>query len=168
LSDSFLDKYVKRANTATRESSVTDDGEVIDFQEQSSEGATQLNGSSSLSLLGDSSDAATDFGSFGWLRGVRERALMLELRKKDGHIMAIAYAWIERMEFDPSHGITLYAPGQRIRITGSGLNIDVRPNTRVFDGLIRHRVPWLQECDSNESLRTSGNTVSIERITWED
>ena len=52
-----------------------------------------------------------DIGSFGWLRGMRERTTMLELRKKDGNITAIGYAWIEKIEFDPSHGITLHALG---------------------------------------------------------
>ena len=86
-----------------------------------------------------------DLGSFGWLRGMRERATMLELRKKDGNITAIGYAWIEKIEFDPSHGITIHALGREIKIQGRNLNTEVRPSVRLFQGLTRHRVPWVQE-----------------------
>ena len=33
--------------------------------------------------------AVDDFHSFGWLRGIRERASMLELRKKSGNVLAV-------------------------------------------------------------------------------
>ena len=39
-------------------------------------------------------EGAEDYGAFGWLRGIRDRALMLELRKKDGSIIAFGYAWL--------------------------------------------------------------------------
>jgi hypothetical protein len=47
---------------------------------------------------------AADLGAFGFLRGVRDRAVMLELRWKDGSVVAFAYAWLERAGFDPSEG----------------------------------------------------------------
>ena len=49
-----------------------------------------------------SEEEPSDLGAFGWLRGVHERAAMLELRRKDGSIVAFAYHWLERAEFDPS------------------------------------------------------------------
>lgn len=95
-----------------------------------------------------------DLGSFGWLRGMRERATMLELRKKNGNITAIGYAWIERIEFDPSEGITIHALGQSIKIKGRNLNVECRPQVRLFDGLARHRVAWIRElpgaCDLSD------------------
>jgi hypothetical protein len=60
-------------------------------------------------------EGADDFGAFGWLRGVRDRALMLELRHRDGKVSAFGYAWLERAEFDPSDGITLYFAGRVVR-----------------------------------------------------
>lgn len=90
-------------------------------------------------------DATDDLGCFGWLRGVRERALMLELRKKDGNIVAVPYAYIERMEYDPSEGIAILVPGHRVVLKGRDLNAEVRPQVRLFDGLVRHRVPWVRE-----------------------
>ena len=94
---------------------------------------------------GEATEADDDLGSFGWLRGMRERAVMLELRDKDGNITAIGYAYIEKMEFDPSAGITLHALGKVIKIQGRNLNTEVRSNVRLFQGLTRHRVPWVQE-----------------------
>ena len=109
---------------------------------------------------------ADDLGCFGWLRGVRDRSIMLELRKKDGHTLAIGYAWIERVELVPHEGITLHLPGRKVRITGSGLNVEARPTVRLFDGIIRHRVPWIREADRAELLR-SGSGACIERIEWD-
>jgi hypothetical protein len=112
-------------------------------------------------------DEAEDCGCFGWLRGVRDRSIMLELRKKDGHILAVGYSWLERVEFDPSEGITLHLPGRKVKITGSGLNADTRPTVRLFDGIIRHRVPWIREADRAESLTSDADAVVVESIAWD-
>lgn len=101
-----------------------------------------------------------DLGSFGWLRGMRERATMLELRKKDGNITAIAYAWIEKIEFDPSEGITIHALGQQVKIQGRNLNAEVRPGVSLFQGLTRHRVPWVGECSQNNAAGPLVETIS--------
>ena len=58
------------------------------------------------------------WAAFGFLRGVRDRAIMLELRHRDGRISAVGYAWLSGAEFDPSAGITLSfggTPGQNHR-----------------------------------------------------
>jgi hypothetical protein len=114
------------------------------------------------------SDEAENLGCFGWLRGVRDRSLMLELRKKDGHVLAIGYSWLERVEFQPDEGITLHLPGRKVRIKGSGLNADSRPTVRLFDGIIRHRVPWIRESDRAEMLSAGDDSVTIETINWDD
>lgn len=111
--------------------------------------------------------AEADMGCFGWLRGVKERALMLELRKKDGHILALGYAWIERIEYDPAQGITLYSPGKRVVMNGSGLNREVRPLVSLFGGLLRHRVPWVREADRAGLIGDAAHAAAIELITWE-
>lgn len=105
-----------------------------------------------------------DFGAFGWLRGIRDRAVMLELRQKTGNILAIGYAWLERIEFNPSEGITLYTAGRTIRIQGRNLNAETRPHVRLFQGLTRHRVPWIQEADASALVNPGDGTV-IESIS---
>jgi len=113
-------------------------------------------------------DEAEDLGCFGWLRGVRDRSIMLELRKKDGHVLAVGYSWIERVELQPEAGITLHMSGHKIRIKGSGLNTDARPTVRLFDGIIRHRVPWIREADRTELLKAGDDAVTVESITWDE
>lgn len=107
-----------------------------------------------------------DLRSFGWLRGLRESATMLELRKKTGNIVAIGYAWIERVEFDPSEGIFLDVGDQRIAIRGRNLNAEVRTGVRLFEGITRHRVPWIREMDAVRALDSDPGTCLVESIRW--
>ena len=113
-------------------------------------------------------EEAENLGCFGWLRGVRDRSVMLELRKKDGHVLAIAYSWLERVEFQPEEGITLHLPGREVRIKGSGLNKEARRQVRLFDGIIRHRVPWIREADRTESLKAASESTVVESIQWDE
>jgi uncharacterized protein YlzI (FlbEa/FlbD family) len=120
---------------------------------------------SDLQLVSDA-DGTEDLGAFGWMRGARDRAVMLELRKKNGNILAVGYGWIERIELDPSEGITLIAGGQRIKIKGRNLNGEVRPQMRLFQGITRHRVPWLQEADQPGSLQADKTATVIESLEY--
>lgn len=107
-----------------------------------------------------------DSVSFGYLRGVRDRALMLELRKKNGNIKAFGYAWLSQAEFDPSRGIVLHIAGQQIRICGRNLNAEHRPNVRLFQCLLRHRVPWIQEADEETWMKSPDQDCVIEMLEW--
>ena len=119
-----------------------------------------------LPSRGETEEPPADLGAFGWLRGVHERAAMLELRKKDGSILAFAYHWLERAEFDPSEGITLRFGPQKVRITGCNLNAEARPNVRLFAGIVRHRVPWIQEADRPAAMAAGRGAVVIEGISF--
>lgn len=117
------------------------------------------------SALADELQQPEDLGCFGWLRGVRERAVMLELRKRDGNILAIGYNWLERVEFDPSVGIMLHATGREIRIIGRKLNSEIRPHVRLFDGIVRHRVPWVVECPGVQ-FPSNQDMPTIDSLKW--
>ena len=107
-------------------------------------------------------ELAEDQGAYGWLRGIRDRATMLELRKKNGNILALGYAWLEKVEYDPSDGITLHFVTQKIRLEGRNLNTQ-SPNTiSLLQGLMRHRVVWIQEEQAVEF--DSGRTMLVEKI----
>jgi hypothetical protein len=112
------------------------------------------------------SGGVDDFHSFGWLRGIRERATMLEFRKKSGDVMAIGYSWIERVEFNPTEGITLHVHGEKIRIKGRNLNAEIRPEVRLFQGITRHRVAWVQETDRLNSMNKRDGVAFVEEICW--
>lgn len=111
-------------------------------------------------------EACDDHAVFGWLRGTRDRSVMLELRKKNGNILAVGYAWLDRAEFDPSEGITLCLGGQKIIIRGRNLNAEVRPEVRLFQGICRHRVPWIQEADQVAFMKSQGEGTLVEEIKW--
>jgi hypothetical protein len=112
----------------------------------------------------DEAGIVDDLRAFGLLRGVHERALMLELRLRDGIIAAFGYAWLEHAEFDPSNGIMLQFGGRKVHITGRNLNIEARPNVRLFNALVRHRVPWIHEADESTALAAPRAAIVIEGI----
>jgi hypothetical protein len=112
------------------------------------------------------SESLDDLGHFGYLRGTRDRALMLELRKKDGSVRSFGYAWLEEADFDPSEGITLHIAGRKITIRGRHLNSEIRPNVRLYQGIIRHRISWVQEADNATSMESGGKGLIIEKIEW--
>lgn len=107
-----------------------------------------------------------DLGCFGYLRGVRERAVMLELRKKNGNILAIGYSWIERIEFDPSSGIVLHSAGQRVSIAGRHLNGPEGATAKLFEAMTRHRVPWIHEVERVRELAAGGDVCVVDSILW--
>lgn len=118
------------------------------------------------SPLGEAESDADDLGAFGWLRSNRERALMLELRRKTGDVQAWSYALLQKMDFDPSGTITLWFPGQKIIVRGKNLNAAIRPNVRLFEGLTRHKVPWIQEIPEMGRFEPSGDVTVIDQIEW--
>jgi hypothetical protein len=110
-------------------------------------------------------DSLEDLGVFGWLRGVRDRAIMLELRHKDGTISSYGYAWLKKAKFDPSGEIMLDFSGETVRITGRNLNAEIRANVRLFAGIVRHRVPWIQEADASAIMDSTKSATIIEELT---
>lgn len=118
------------------------------------------------SLILDDADNLENCGYFGWLRGVKERSVMLEFRKADGNIRAVAYSWVESFDFDPSTGISVQVAGKLIQIRGRHLNAEIRSAVQLFDGLVRHRVPWVREATRQERMEAPEHTMLIDGIDW--
>lgn len=112
----------------------------------------------------DESEVTDDYGAFGWLRGVRDRALYLELRRKDGSVTAFGYPWLESVTFHPSEGMTLIFSGRKVTIRGRNLNVPARPNVVLLNGILRHKVPWLQEADHSLGMWTDKRATVIEEM----
>lgn len=123
-------------------------------------------GRSALSPETDGVAEIEDLGAFGCLRGMHERSVMVELRRKTGESMAIAYSYVDRIHYAPSEGITLHCGSRSIRIRGRSLNREIRPNVTLFQGLARARVPWIAEADEASALKAA-NGIVIEAIEWE-
>ena len=109
-------------------------------------------------------DDTIEVPGFGWLRGIRDTAIMLEIRHRDGHITAFSYNVLDRAEFDPSDGITLKFAGVLVRITGRNLNVEARPHLRLFEGITRHRVSWIQEADEPTAMEAPKGATVIEEV----
>jgi|ERR1700733_3026715 len=109
-------------------------------------------------------DDTIEVPGFGWLRGIRDTAIMLEIRHRDGHITAFSYNVLDRAEFDPSDGITLKFAGVLVRITGRNLNVEARPHLRLFEGITRHRVSWIQEADEPTAMEAPKEATVIEEV----
>lgn len=118
------------------------------------------------SITDEEHEGLDDYGAFGWLRGVRDRAHMLEFRNKKGNIRAFGYSWLHQMEFDPSIGITLCFASAQVKLIGRNLNAELRPNVRLFQGITRQRIPFIQEADEATIMRAKEGETIIERIEW--
>jgi hypothetical protein len=105
-------------------------------------------------------------GCFGLLRGVRERAVSLELRRRTGEALAIPYGYVSRIEFSPAIGILICCGTDVVRIRGRNLNRELRPRVSLFGTLARHAVPWVCEADRPTALGAKGDTLVIDGIEW--
>ena len=98
-----------------------------------------------------------DCGAFGWCRGLRDRAENLEIRFRDGLRRAFPYGSINDYGFDPSQGIALkvvQADGLVLWLAIAGVHLNgthASGSVRLFEGLLRSRVPWVRECDEAEA-----------------
>ena len=52
--------------------------------------------------------------AFGYLRGIRDRALTLEFRFADGNSLAFPYSWLGPVKYNPSAGVLLQFVGDVI------------------------------------------------------
>lgn len=119
--------------------------------------------------------AATDIDSeeeeclaFGYLRGIRDRALSLELRLANGNRQAFPYSWLGPMTYNPSAGLLLKFVGDLVYLVlleGSNLNALANGAVTLFDrGIQRHRVTWVREMTRQQVERAAEGEVTIERI----
>lgn len=104
--------------------------------------------------------------AFGFLRGARERALMLEFRLKDGRVVALSYALLDRATFDPSEGIRLRFAGEEVRIAGQALNERLPSGVQpLFELVLRHKATWIQESSRADFLQAQPGSPIVELIS---
>ena len=113
-------------------------------------------------------DVIDDIGCFGWLRGLRERAPMLEFLRKDGRSVAYDYSLLRKVSFDPSEGITLHFDGEKVRIEGRSLGDESTPGIQLLRGIQNRRVPWVRELSEAELLVAAEGGTVVERFEFEE
>jgi hypothetical protein len=109
-------------------------------------------------------DDTIEVPGFGWLRGIRDVANMLEIRHRDGHITAFSYNMLDQADFDPSDGITLQFAKATVHIIGRNLNVEARPHLRLFEGITRRRVTWIQVADEPTAMEAPKGATVIEEV----
>jgi hypothetical protein len=106
--------------------------------------------------------------AFGYLRGLRDRALALEFRFANGDSAAYPYSWLGPIEYNPSAGLLLKFVGDLVYLVlleGSNLNALVNDAISLYDrGLLRQRVTWVREMTREQLSRAGEGEVTVERI----
>lgn len=107
-------------------------------------------------------EAQASCAAFGYLRGIKDHAIAVEFRFKDGNHVWFPYAWLGTWQYNPSEGLLLKFSGDLVYlvlIRGSNLEqplAEGRTNLTQA-GLQRHRVVWLREMSEDE-IRQVGET----------
>jgi hypothetical protein len=107
--------------------------------------------------------------AFGFLRGIRERALAVEFRFRDGNSEWHAYSCLVSFRHDPSAGLLLKFTGDVVTlvlISGSNLDAAVgEGQVNLTDrGLQRHRIVFVREMDEEELRQVGEKGPTIDRI----
>ena len=76
--------------------------------------------------------------SYGLRAEQQGHVLMLDVRLRSGVRLALPYSYLSHVNFDPSAAIEAVFSSHAVTIQGRNL----RP---VYEGLLVHRVEWLQE-----------------------
>ncbi len=106
--------------------------------------------------------------AFGYVRGVRDRAVTLQLRYRNGNSDFFPYSWLGPIRFNPSVGLLLKFTGDVVTlvlIRGSNLDVLVNESVNLTDrGLARHRIVWVREMDEDELRRATQGEPTIDHI----
>jgi hypothetical protein len=107
--------------------------------------------------------------AFGFLRGIRDQALAIEFRRRDGNSEWLSYNCLVSFRFNPSQGILLRFSADVVTlvlIRGSNLDVLVgdQPINLTDRGLQRHRITFVREMDEAELKRAGSHQPTIDRI----
>ena len=86
---------------------------------------------------------------FGFDRQENGRALMFELRTRDGRRSALPYSYVTRADFDPEKGIEIYASNVVVLVKGRALE-------DIFSYFLQNRLMWVREDSSGMDIGEDG------------
>lgn len=96
---------------------------------------------------------------FGFDRQENGRALMFELRTRDGRRSALPYSYLTRADFDPDKGIEIYVSNVVVLVKGRDLGT-------IYSYLLQNRLTWMREDFSDTDLGEDG--VFVESLEVKD
>lgn len=116
----------------------------------------------------DAESSEEECAAFGYLRGLRDRALSIEFRFASGNSEAFPYTWLGPVKYNPSAGLLLKFVGDLVYlvlIEGSNLNAAINHAVSLYDrGIQRHRVTWVREMTRQQVEKAGEGEVIIEAI----
>lgn len=125
------------------------------------------------SLETEAGDQGSDQGScaaFGYVRGMTQRALAVELRLRNGTSETLPYNSLCSCRHDPSTGLLLkFTNGDvltLVLILGSNLDAELpdRDINLTNRGLQRHKVTFIREMDEDEVVNAGEGEPTIDHI----
>jgi hypothetical protein len=107
--------------------------------------------------------------AFGFLRGVRDRAVTVEFRLKNGDSEWHSYNCLTSFRFNPSVGILLRFTADVVTLVLiRGSNLDLLLDERLINltdrGLQRHRITFVREMAEEELKKVGRKQPTIDRI----
>jgi hypothetical protein len=105
--------------------------------------------------------------AFGFLRGIRERALAVEFRLNNGNREWFPYSCLVSWRHNPSIGLLLKFTGDLVTlvlIRGSNLDALVNQTVNLPHGFQRHRIVWVREMDKAEIHKVGKGGPTIDSI----
>jgi hypothetical protein len=118
--------------------------------------------------LGESDEEEGQTAAFGFLRGIRDRALNIEFRRSaEGDAVSFPYSWLGPTRHHPSIGIQLLFAGSElylVMLRGRNLNAVVSGVSLYDRGILRHRVTWVRVSSSVESRTLPESACVVEQI----
>lgn len=107
--------------------------------------------------------------AFGFLRGTKDRALMIEFRLGTGDTVTLPYSWLGPVRFNPSVGLLLKFTGDVVTlvlIRGSNLDAAVGGGAVNLTnrGLHRHRILWVREMTPDEARAAGKAEPTVDSI----
>jgi hypothetical protein len=107
--------------------------------------------------------------AFGFLRGVRDRALNIEFRReREGDSFSFPYSWLGPTRCHPSFGLVLLFSGSEqylVTIKGRNLNTLGETGLSLYErGILRHRVTFVREMAAEESKGQPEAECVVEQI----
>jgi hypothetical protein len=86
---------------------------------------------------------------FGFDAQANGRALMFELRTRDGRSSALPYSYMTRADFDPEKGIEIAVSNVVVLVKGRDLGI-------IYSYLLQNRLTWMREDASGTDIGEDG------------
>lgn len=86
---------------------------------------------------------------FGFDRQENGRALMFELRTRDGRRSALPYSYLTRADYDPDKGIEIFVSNVVVLVRGRDLG-------DLYNYLLQNRLTWMREDSSGTDINEDG------------